>query len=124
MSNISCDILYADDASPLLGVFAMQRSKKQRSKNKRQARLPVDESRLIIGNTYDTPPDYYYDVQFNCMDCGKAEVWTANSSNGGMKRQADISWLQQFVAAAAVARNAREKERREFKQVMNLLCNN
>ena len=106
MSNISCDILYADDACPLLGVFAMQRSKKQRSKNKRQARLPVDESRLIIGNTYDTPPDYYYDVQFNCMDCGKAEVWTAEQQQWWYEEAGGY-----FLATAVRCRSCRGKER-------------
>ena len=28
-------------------------------------------------NTYSSPPDYYYDEEFQCADCGKKEVWKA-----------------------------------------------
>ena len=28
-------------------------------------------------NTYDSPPTYYYDIEFDCVDCGSKEVWKA-----------------------------------------------
>ncbi|WDD99951.1 zinc-ribbon domain containing protein [Thalassomonas actiniarum] len=28
-------------------------------------------------NTYSSPPDYYYDEEYKCVDCGKNEIWTA-----------------------------------------------
>ena len=38
---------------------------------------PVDPLRVNLGNSYSSPPAYYKDVGFRCVDCGKAEVWTA-----------------------------------------------
>ncbi|MEN8136760.1 MAG: hypothetical protein ABFS18_14695 [Thermodesulfobacteriota bacterium] len=44
--------------------------KQVRAKNKSTHRLPVDEIKLNMGNTYSSPPEYYYDIEFNCKDCG------------------------------------------------------
>ena len=48
-----------------------------RGKDRKKKRLPVDASRLNMGNTYSSPPEYYYDIEVTCRDCGKIEVWTA-----------------------------------------------
>jgi hypothetical protein len=28
--------------------------------------VPVDKSKLNLGNSYETPPDYYKDIEFTC----------------------------------------------------------
>ncbi len=53
-------------------------SDRKRTKNKADTRLPVDKEKWGANdNTYDLPPEYYYDVEYECSDCGKIEVWTA-----------------------------------------------
>ena len=50
----------------------------RRSKNKKEERLPVDKSKWGKDcNTYDVPPEYYYNQEFICCDCGSNEIWTA-----------------------------------------------
>jgi hypothetical protein len=39
--------------------------------------VPVDKSKLNLGNSYETPPDYYKDLDFICIDCGSHETWLA-----------------------------------------------
>ena len=39
--------------------------------------LLVDESKLNLGNSYASPEKYYKDKEFDCVDCGAEEVWTA-----------------------------------------------
>jgi hypothetical protein len=55
----------------------MTNRRRIRSRNKKVDRLPVDSSKLNMGNTYDSAPEYYYDIEFYCSDCGSQEVWTA-----------------------------------------------
>jgi predicted RNA-binding Zn-ribbon protein involved in translation (DUF1610 family) len=51
---------------------------RKRLKDKTEKRLPVDKERWGMNdNTYTSPPDYYYDIEYKCSDCGKKEVWTA-----------------------------------------------
>lgn len=53
-------------------------SDKRRSKNKTETRLPVDGDRWGRNdNAYDTPPTYYYDLEYDCCDCGEKETWSA-----------------------------------------------
>ena len=85
--------------------------KKKRSKNKKQERLPVDESKLNMGNTYSSPPDYYYDIEFNCMDCGKAEVWTAEQQKWWYEEAGGY-----FFATAVRCRSCRSKERERIRE--------
>ncbi|CAN5329340.1 hypothetical protein BH11MYX1_BH11MYX1_13620 [soil metagenome] len=42
-----------------------------------RTRLPVDATKLNMGNTYSAAPTYWEDVAFTCRDCRSAEVWTA-----------------------------------------------
>jgi hypothetical protein len=51
--------------------------KQIRAKNNSAHRLQVDETKLNMGNTYSSPPEYYYDIEFNCKDCGTLQTWTA-----------------------------------------------
>ena len=78
----------------------------KRSKNKKSERLPVDETKLNMGNTYSSPPDYYYDIEFDCMDCGKAEVWTAKQQKWWYEEAGGY-----FFSTAVRCRKCREKER-------------
>ncbi len=50
----------------------------KRPKNKDAVRLPVNKEKWGVNdNTYSSAPDYYYDEEYNCIDCGKAQVWSA-----------------------------------------------
>ena len=55
----------------------MSSRKLLRDKRKAAIRLPVDASKLNMGNTYDPPPEYYYDIEFTCQDCQSVETWKA-----------------------------------------------
>jgi len=51
---------------------------RKRTKNKNDARVPVDKSKWGKNcNTYSMPPDYYYDIEYICSDCGSKALWTA-----------------------------------------------
>jgi len=39
--------------------------------------LPADQASLLHDSTYGPRPRFYVDQPFVCVDCGKAEVWTA-----------------------------------------------
>lgn len=39
--------------------------------------LPAEPSLLLHDNTYGSRPRYYVDTPFVCIECGTAEVWTA-----------------------------------------------
>ncbi len=41
------------------------------------SRLPVDASKLNMGNTYSGAPTHYEDLAFTCRDCKHPETWTA-----------------------------------------------
>ena len=80
--------------------------KQVRKKPKSENCLPVDESKLNMGNTYSSPPDYYYDIEFNCVDCGVEQTWTA----------AQQKWWYEdaggyFFATAIRCRPCRQKEK-------------
>jgi len=85
----------------------MPYKKANRPKNKNQERLPVDESKLNMGNTYSSPPDYYYDVEFSCMDCGKPETWTAAQQKWWYEKEGGY-----FFATAVRCRSCRAEERK------------
>ncbi len=80
--------------------------KKLRNKDKAATRLPVDASNLNMGNTYDSPPEYYYDIEFTCQDCGSVEVWKASQQKWWYEEAGGY-----FFATAIRCRGCREKER-------------
>ncbi len=50
-----------------------------RGKNKDAHRVLVDKDKWgVNSNTYESPPMYYYDIEFVCCDCGTQEVWIAS----------------------------------------------
>ena len=62
-----------------------ERRRKKRLAEERERwggdKLPVgavraDKSKQVPNNSY-SPPEYYVDVEFTCIDCGREEVWTA-----------------------------------------------
>jgi len=77
-----------------------------RKKPKNENRLSVDAAKLNMGNTYSSPPEYYYDIEFTCVDCGIEQIWTAAQQ----KR-----WYEEaggyFFAVAIRCRTCRQKER-------------
>lgn len=58
--------------------------------------LPVDASKLNMGNSYDTPPAYYIDYKFNCIDCGAEAIWTAEQQKWWYEE------IQAFIQTNAV----------------------
>jgi hypothetical protein len=40
-------------------------------------RIAADPTQQILNNSYGPPLLYYEDQEFQCRDCGKAQVWTA-----------------------------------------------
>ncbi|WP_211252244.1 zinc-ribbon domain containing protein [Marinobacterium jannaschii] len=74
--------------------------------NRKETRLPVDRSKLNLGNSYDPGPEYYYDQTFTCKGCGKAELWTAAQQKWWYE---DVGGY--FFATAIRCRSCRAKER-------------
>jgi hypothetical protein len=48
-----------------------------RAKAYRNRLVPVDKDKLNLGNSYETPSDFYRDIDFTCIDCGSKETWIA-----------------------------------------------
>ena len=89
----------------------MSRGRRIRSKNKTQDRLPVDESKLHMGNTYSSPPDYYYDIEFECVDCGVTQIWTAQQQKWWYEEAGGY-----FFSGAIRCRDCRRIERDRKRQ--------
>lgn len=85
--------------------------KQNRKKPKNENRLPVDSSKLNMGNTYSSPPKYYYDIEFTCEDCGLEQTWTAEQQKWWYEEAGGY-----FFATAVRCRSCREKERERKKQ--------
>ena len=77
-----------------------------RTKDKKADRLPVDESKLNMGNTYSAAPEYYYDLAFSCQNCGVEEVWTAAQQKWWYEEAGGY-----FFSTATRCRDCRAKER-------------
>lgn len=84
----------------------MPKSSKHQRKNQTAQRLPVDESKLNMGNTYDSPPEYYTDMEFVCRDCGSVEIWKAAQQKWWYEEAGGY-----FFATAVRCRQCRAKER-------------
>ncbi|MFO6421924.1 zinc-ribbon domain containing protein [Motilimonas sp. KMU-193] len=53
-------------------------SNKKRLK-KLENRLLVDKDKWGVNdNTYSSPPEFYYDIEYKCSECGKTDIWTAS----------------------------------------------
>lgn len=70
------------------------------------SRLPVDASKLDMGNTYSSAPAFWEDRAFVCKDCKVEETWTAAQQKW---------WYEEargyFFATAIRCRACRAKER-------------
>jgi hypothetical protein len=86
--------------------------KQIRAKNNSAHRLPVDETKLNMGNTYSSPPEYYYDIEFNCKDCRTLQTWTAKQQKWWYEEAGGY-----FFSGAIRCRHCRENERERKKQV-------
>lgn len=83
----------------------------KRPKNKQEKRLPVDSSKLNMGNTYSCAPEYYYDMEFSCIDCGAHQVWTAHQQKWWYEEAGGY-----FFATAVRCRPCRHQERARKQQ--------
>ena len=89
--------------------MAKDRKKHERALERERlarTRLPVDPSKLDMGNTYSSPPEFYEDRTFACRDCGVQQTWTA----------AQQKWWYEdaggyFFSTAIRCRACRAKER-------------
>jgi len=91
-------------------------SKKIRRKPKSENRLPVDEAKLNMGNTYSSAPEYYYDIEFTCVDCGIVQNWTAKQQKWWYEEAGGYFFLQQ-----SGAENAEKKRRKGSKKQEKLI---
>ncbi len=82
-------------------------SKKIRRKPKSENRLSVDESKLKMGNTYSSPPEYYYDIEFTCVDCGIVQNCTAKQQKWWYEEAGGY-----FFSTAVRCRECRKKEKK------------
>ncbi|MDH3634465.1 MAG: zinc-ribbon domain-containing protein [Gammaproteobacteria bacterium] len=85
--------------------------RKIRSKNKAASRLPVNAEKLNMGNSYDSAPEFYYDIEFECIDCGKIEVWNADQQKWWYEEAGGY-----FFATAVRCNACREVERERKRQ--------
>jgi hypothetical protein len=81
-------------------------SKHSRRDDPKGRRLPVDPARLNMGNTYDRAPEFYDDIEFQCVDCGAEEVWTARQQKWWYEEAGGY-----FFSTATRCRGCRAKER-------------
>ncbi|BFM39031.1 zinc-ribbon domain containing protein [Synechocystis sp. LKSZ1] len=90
-------------------------SKAKREARLRQAlwpqRLPVDASKLNLGNSYSIPPTTYENKEFYCRDCGKLEIWTARQQKWWYEEAGGY-----FFSTAIRCRPCRLQERRRQEQ--------
>ena len=89
-------------------------SRRVRSENKKVDRLPVDSSKLNMGNTYSSAPEFYYDIEFDCQDCGLHQTWTAKQQKWWYEEAGGY-----FFSGAVRCRDCRVKER-ERKQTARI----
>ncbi|MBI5551303.1 MAG: zinc-ribbon domain containing protein [Desulfobacterales bacterium] len=68
--------------------------------------VPVDKSKLNLGNSYEAPPDCYRDIDFTCVDCGSNETWLAEQQKW---------WYEEvggyYFSTAIRCRSCRKKEK-------------
>jgi len=84
---------------------------KIRSHNKKEERLPVDKSKLNMGNSYSPAPEYYYDIEFICRDCSSEEIWTAAQQKWWYEEAGGY-----FFAGAVRCRKCRKIEQERKRQ--------
>jgi hypothetical protein len=68
--------------------------------------LPVDASKIRLGNSYSAPPAYYRSRPFTCKDCGVEEIWTAAQQKWWYEEAGGY-----FFATAIRCRPCRQQER-------------
>jgi len=66
----------------------------------------VNPSKLRMGNTYSAAPEFYYDIEFECIDCGSREVWSASQQKWWYEEAGGY-----FFSTAVRCRDCRRKER-------------
>lgn len=89
----------------------MLQGKRRRPKNKQENRVLVDPTKLEMGNTYGMAPEYYYDIEFECVDCGVAQRWTAKQQKWWYEEAGGY-----FFSTAIRCRACRSKERKRKRQ--------
>jgi hypothetical protein len=93
-----------------------RREELKRKKHERATRrehhgsIPVDALKLAPDGSYDTPSfvqrGSYVDMPFQCVECGRSEVWTATQQKWWYEVAKGSVWT-----TARRCRNCRRKER-------------
>lgn len=89
--------------------MAKDRKKRERGLDQAkrvESRLPVDATKLNMGNTYSSAPELWEDKAFVCKDCGVAQNWTAAQQKWWYEEAGGY-----FFATAIRCRECRAKER-------------
>ena len=81
----------------------------ERAEAYRNRFVPVDKNKLNLGNSYETPQDYYRDLDFTCVDCGSNETWLAEQQKWWYEAAKGDVWR---VAVRCRACRRRERERK------------
>lgn len=71
----------------------------------------MDSSKLNMGNSYSSAPEYYYDIEFDCRDCGAHQIWTAKQQKWWYEEAGGY-----FFAGAVRCRDCHIKERERKRQ--------
>lgn len=71
----------------------------------------ADQSQQVPNNSYCSPPAWYVDIDFRCVDCGAQETWTASQQK----------WYYEVAkgslyATAVRCRSCRQRRRHEREQ--------
>ncbi len=97
----------AKRSSKKIAKEAQKRRLEERRLDKYKNRtVPVDKSKLNLGNSYATPPDFYKDKEFVCIDCGSNEIWTAEQQKWWYEDAGGY-----FFSTAIRCRSCRKKEK-------------
>ena len=101
----------------------MKRKKKikQRSNQTKSSRIPVDFSELSEKSqrSWDIP-EFYEDINFECVECGKKEIFTAQEQQEWYEVKKKYFW-QRPIRCSLHQDIWRETRRRKFKMDRSLL---
>ena len=89
-----------------------------RSKNKAEERLPVDREKLNVGNSNTSIPEYYYDMEFICRECGAPEIWTADQQKWWYEEKRGYI-LSTAVLCKECRRSKKSKKKKALKEAKN-----
>ncbi|WP_196161438.1 zinc-ribbon domain containing protein [Reinekea sp. G2M2-21] len=83
--------------------------------------VKANHNELLHNNTYGRFPDYYYDVVFNCVECGAAALWTAKAQKWWYEIAKGSIWST--ASRCPACRKKRREEKEAQKRHMDDMAN-